>query len=340
MRKLIVAGIVFVLLGGGFIVYMEIDKRKFIDNISLVAPVVDQPANVLETTRDAIQENKKPKFQEVDPNELLAAVNRIPEQFGYSEASTIYAKLETKRMSGEKLTIDENVARLEAMLYLYPDEDTRRSLILRKFEQSKGPDFHPRDGFSEEDIAKLRELGIPVVWRGNKMIINPMPDHIREEVDREIREEYPHMFNDPHSFPPRPSRSEGTPIMPEPKTSVTSEHVHQEDRHVHPRPAIQPPAPPPVEGIKASGWEGLSAEQREQAKQLFDQYGTEEGLRRLREIAPDAAERFEFDPDSIEDAENRHKSIPPSREQAGRERRSAPSRDASNKGQSESESKD
>ena len=43
---------------------------------------------------------------------------------------------------------------------------------------------------------------------------------------------------------------------------------------------------------------------QEEAKQFFDQYGTAEGLRRLREMDPEAAQQF------------------------GRERRSAPSRDA------------
>ena len=39
--------------------------------------------------------------------------------------------------------------------------------------------------------------------------------------------------------------------------------------------------------------EGLSLDSYDTAKQLFDRYGTEEGLRRLREMDPDAAERFE-----------------------------------------------
>ena len=88
--------------------------------------------------------------------------------------------------------------------------------------------------------------------------------------------------------------------MPEPKTSVTSDHVHHEDRHVHEPPTLQPPAPTakaPVptaaKGVEASGWEGLSPEQRDQAKQLFDQYGTKEGLRRFREMDPEAARQFE-----------------------------------------------
>ena len=312
MRKLIVAGIAFVLLVGGFIVYIEIDKRKFIDSITSASAVVDQQVNVSETTREVTQASEEPKFQEVDPDELLAAVNRVPEQFGYTEASITYAKLETKRMSGEKLTLDEKVARLEAQLYLYPNEYTRRTLILHKFEQSKGPNFHPSDGLSDEDITQLRRLGIPVVWRGNRMIVNPVPDYLREEADKVWRETFAHVLNDPEYFPPRPSaaesvssesidgdidflpaRSEGTPVMPEPKTSVISDHVHHEDRHVHEPPTLQPPAPTAAKGVEANGWEGLSPEQREQAKAFFDQYGTEEGLRRFREMDPEAARQFE-----------------------------------------------
>ena len=39
--------------------------------------------------------------------------------------------------------------------------------------------------------------------------------------------------------------------------------------------------------------EGLSLDSYDTAKQLFDRYGAEEGLRRLQEMDPDAAERFE-----------------------------------------------
>ena len=135
---IVVVTIAFLLLVGGFIVYMEIDKRQFIDSILLSSPVTSGQVPGIETTIEGTQENKKPKFQEVDTDELLAAVRRIPEQFWYSEAATTYAKLEAKRMSGERLTIDEHVARLEASLYLYPNEYTRRALILKKWMQSKG----------------------------------------------------------------------------------------------------------------------------------------------------------------------------------------------------------
>ena len=69
-------------------------------------------------------------------------------------------------------------------------------------------------------------------------------------------------------------------------------------------------------GIEAELTEGLSPDRFDKAQQLIDQYGTEEGLRRLRESDPDAARRFE------------------------RGRRPVPSRDAPDRGQSESGSKD
>ena len=46
---------------------------------------------------------------------------------------------------------------------------------------------------------------------------------------------------------------------------------------------------------EARGWKELSQEQREEAKQWFDRYGTEEGLRRFRDINPKAARQFEWE---------------------------------------------
>ena len=260
MKKLIVAGIAFVLLLGGIITYMEIDKRKFIDDISSVSPVVDQSENVLSPPREVIQANGGLKFQEVDTDELLAAVNRIPEQFGYSEASATYAKLETKRMSGEQLTIDEQVAHSEAMLYLWPSEPNRKSLILSKWLQSKGPgsdDIH-----SDEAIAELKELGIPVVYRGDAMIINPFPDYIRrdwdgEDADGELR--YPGsdaVLSEGHG------ENTIAPINRDPDLLET-EQVYREDEYVHEQPTSPLPAPPAAKSVEDNGRAGLSRVQQE-----------------------------------------------------------------------------
>ena len=63
------------------------------------------------------------------------------------------------------------------------------------------------------------------------------------------------------------------------------------------------------EGIEAELSGELSTAPFDKAQRLIDEYGAEEGLRRLREMDPDAAERFE-------------------RERRGAPSRSSPSRDA------------
>ena len=50
---------------------------------------------------------------------------------------------------------------------------------------------------------------------------------------------------------------------------------------------LKRPAPPTI------SYEGLSPERFNEAQQLIDQYGTEEGLRRFREMDSEAARQFE-----------------------------------------------
>ena len=52
-------------------------------------------------------------------------------------------------------------------------------------------------------------------------------------------------------------------------------------------------APLSAESIETQLKERLSSDRFDKAQQLIDQYGSEEGLRRLREMDPDAARRFE-----------------------------------------------
>ena len=47
------------------------------------------------------------------------------------------------------------------------------------------------------------------------------------------------------------------------------------------------------QGIGSELIEGLSTNPADRAQKLIDQYGTEEGLRRLREVDPEAARQFE-----------------------------------------------
>lgn len=53
--------------------------------------------------------------------------------------------------------------------------------------------------------------------------------------------------------------------------------------------------PPTVGSVEARGWEGLSQKQREQAKQLSDRHGTEDGLRRFRDTDPKTVRQFEWE---------------------------------------------
>ena len=132
-----------------------------------------------------------------------------------------------------------------------------------------------------------------MVYRGDAMIINPLPDYIRDEEPSSPASDtvFSESIGEATDFPQ--FRSEVSLVMPEPKTSVTSDHVHQKDRHVHEPPTIQSPTPADAKSVEARGWEGLSLKQREEAKQLFNRYGTEEGLRRFREMDPEAARQFE-----------------------------------------------
>ena len=96
-------------------------------------------------------------------------------------------------------------------------------------------------------------------------------------------------------FEGAPTPSEVSPVMDESKSPVPPAHVHHEDGHVH-HGEKHTDEPPTAESIETQLKERLSPERFSKAKQLFDQYGTEEGLRRLRESDPDAARQFERHP--------------------------------------------
>ena len=180
----------------------------------------------------------------------------------------------------ERITIDEEIAGLEALHYLYPNGGHGILLKMRKSMKARGIPI-----MYEEDFENLRYApDHKVVHFGN------VPEHLRSDAPTPGSISSESIDGDIDFLP---ARSEGTPVMSEPKISVTPEHVHQKDRHVHEPPTIQPPIPTAAKGVEADGWEGLSPEQREQAKQLFDQYGTEEGLRRFRDTDPEAARQFE-----------------------------------------------
>ena len=86
--------------------------------------------------------------------------------------------------------------------------------------------------------------------------------------------------------------SEVSPVMGESKSPVPPAHVHHGDGHVH-HGKKHTDEPPNTESVETQLREPLSPERFEKAQQLIDQYGTEEGLRRFREMDPEAARQFE-----------------------------------------------
>lgn len=113
-------------------------------------------------------------------------------------------------------------------------------------------------------------------------------------------------------FTPAPVSTETMNQTVEPKDSVSPK---MEDMGGSDAPSIRIDDDSPVDSTTQDKTP-LSPERFENAQQLIDQYGTEEGLRRLRESDPEAARQFE------------------------QERRPAPSRDVPDREQSESGSKD
>lgn len=87
--------------------------------------------------------------------------------------------------------------------------------------------------------------------------------------------------------------SEDSDVTTDPCCPDEPAPIHLEDGHVHSMPTSPPTPPQAAKNVKAEPSEELSLERFRKGQQLIDQYGTEEGLRRLREMAPEAARQFE-----------------------------------------------
>ena len=318
MRKLILFISVLVVLTAGGIFYLNQEKKNFIENLPQSPAVVNQPINnssssvnemgasndFVKVAVDGERFSPDDRVPELLPQEQTASAEKTSSETPSPDEKADFVRDQWIQMFGdipqvhvaseymrkiykqERMTIDEQIAGLEASHYLFPDGGHGILLEMRKSAKARG--VTTVTYLTEEDRKNLRYaenikrfvIGKPPPHlRGKNAQIGNAPDSISSEsIDGDI------------DF--LPARSEGTPVMPEPETSVTSEHVHQKDRHVHEPPTIQSPVPTTAKGVEANGWEGLSSKQREQAKAFFDEYGTEEGLRRLRVSDPDAARQF------------------------------------------------
>ena len=314
MRKVVLLISVIVILTAGWIFYLNQEKKNFIENLPQSPAVVNQPIN---SSSSSVNEKEDSSyFVEVDgkkfipdgrlhktlPQEQTASAEKTSSETPTPDEKADFVRDQWIQMFGdipqvhaaseymrkiykrERMTIDEEIAGLEASHYLFPEGGHGLMLAIRKTQKAQGLDEDDFEIVYEEDWENVRPPpGYKEYHFGN------VPEHLRSDTPAPDRI-FSESIDGDIDFPP--ARSEGTPVMPEPKTSVTSDHVHHGDRHVHEPPTLQPPAPTTAKGVEANGWEGLSSKQREQAKAFFDEYGTEEGLRRLRVSDPDAARQF------------------------------------------------
>lgn len=85
------------------------------------------------------------------------------------------------------------------------------------------------------------------------------------------------------------ARSEASPVTDDPGNAA---QIHHGTGHAHEPTTAKMPSLT-AESIETQLREGVFANSFDKARQLIDQYGTEEGLRRLREMDPEAAQQFE-----------------------------------------------
>lgn len=102
----------------------------------------------------------------MDPDELHSAqYNQFLDRFGDIPQVHTYMEYMRNASKNVPLTIDEEIAGLEAMNYLFPSGSTRRTLAYLKWVKTKGG--HNNTPFvqgiiAESDIKELRDLGITV----------------------------------------------------------------------------------------------------------------------------------------------------------------------------------
>jgi hypothetical protein len=328
MRKFILFISVIVVFVAGWIFYLNKEKKNFIENLPQSPAVVNQPINNSSSSVNEMEDSNdfvEVRVVEVDgeifipdarvhetlPQEQTASAEKktssetpTPDEkadfvrdqwiqmFGDIPQVHTLSEYMRKIYKRERMTIDEEIAGLEAAHYLFPEGGHGLMLAIRKTQKAQGLDEDDFEIVYEEDLENVRPPpGYKEYHFGN------VPEHLRSDAPTPDSISSESIDGDIDFLP---ARSEGTPVVPEPKTSVTTEHVHHEDGHVHEK--TTPPAAKSMadvekqltpEGIEAELSDGLSPDPFDKAQQLIDEYGIEEGLRRLRESDPEAAQRFE-----------------------------------------------
>ena len=159
-------------------------------------------------------------------------------------------------------TLDVSVTEIEQMI-------ANRELVVKLSNESMTP----------ED-TKINFNALRKIPRHLPFLRSTRPDLFEEEPSSNKS----HIFSDPESWEIEPGGAD---------TWVNNPLFEPIQKGMEDRQSPIPSEPSTVSNQETDTREGLSPERFEKAQRLIEQYGTEEGLRRLREVDPDAARQFE-----------------------------------------------
>ena len=99
----------------------------------------------------------------MDPEFLYKArYNQNLKRFGDIPEVHTVMKYERKEMDNIRLTLDERIENLEAIVHLFPWETNKRTLAFHKWMRSTGHTPESIPNMSDSDIKHLRSLGITI----------------------------------------------------------------------------------------------------------------------------------------------------------------------------------
>ena len=257
----------------------------------------------------------------------------VPHDWQYEEGDAISRSELDPRALGTSESLGGASLTIKGVKYLLPDEyyaiedRYEREEYFKKFEQS----IHL--GISMEEVEKkvaAGEINVSLSEADKRSI--KQKEEQKERMKR-LSFQLPPMLDSPPvkvSFLPEDGEntrpgwilkqelSAWQHILAEDGGEIVDEGSINEDTERSPRnagtplspsdlPSMVKSTPPPQsvaelekqltpEGIEAELSDGLSPERFDKAQQLINEYGTEDGLRRLREMDPEAARQFEGHP--------------------------------------------
>ena len=196
MRKLILFISVIVVLIAGSIFYLNQEKKNFIENLPQSSAVVNQPIN---NSSSSVADGEifipDARVHETLPQEQTASAEKTSSEtptpdekadfvrdqwiqmFGDIPEVHVLSEYTRKIYKRERMTIDEEIAGLEASHYLFPEGGHGLMLAIRKTQKAQGLDEDDIEVVYEEDLENLRP---PPGYKEYHFGI--VPEHLRSDA--------------------------------------------------------------------------------------------------------------------------------------------------------------